>query len=265
MLFANARYEMTDTIVKNIEVYFGWIAQGSSGPIDDSWSRVPPTAGVSPDFLGGASPWIIGVRSDIQPSDNFSVWLEAVYEGGSDGLDGNEGIQAFMGNVGFRFVLKDAQWTPAFNGNYIYASGGGSVSQHAFRPWFDYVDGYNGYVFKPALSNIHIINLGASVKPAENATLSLQGYYYMAADTTPGHPGIGLVGNLNEDNGPIGYSPSGSSQGYGWEIDAIFGYDYSKDVRFQLVYGAFIPGNAYTYYTSDAVAQEVRGEVNVKF
>jgi len=44
----------------------------------------------------------------------------------------------------------------------------------SFVPWFDYADGYNGYLFAPALTDIHIFNLGASVKPYENTTLALQ-------------------------------------------------------------------------------------------
>ena len=73
------------------------------------------------------------------------------------------------------------------------------------------------------------------------------------------------MGNPNIDNGGLGYSPSGSPKELGWEIDGIVAYDYSKDVSFQLVYGVFIPENAYQYFGSSSVAHEVRAEVNARF
>lgn len=256
LVFVNARYEMTDSVIKDIELYYGWLIN----------SRDPSTAKRVPPSTGGGSPMIVGIRSDINLTENFETWVEGAYEWGPDGSGTyDETIQAWLANVGARFTFKDVEWTPAINANFIYAGGGGSDSQHAFRPWFDYVDGYNGYVFSPALSNIMIFNLGVSCKPSENTTVALQGYYYYAVDTIPGNPGVGLVGNSNVDNGGLGYSPSGSSHSYGYEVDGIIGYDYSKDVRFQLVYGVFIPDNAFTVYSSDSIAHEVRGEVNVRF
>jgi len=244
LLFVNARYELTDSAIKNVEAYFGWLAQGASGT-NNAFSRVPPS-------VNGASPWILGVRSDLQPADGFQVWLEGAYEGGANGVNDPVNIDAFLVNLGGRFTMKNSQWTPAMNANYLYASGN-------FVPWFDYVEGYNGYVFVPRLSNMHIFNLGASVKPYENTTLSVQGYYYMKADV-----GMPASSDPNVDFGGLEFVPTANSSGLGWEIDGILGYDYSKDVRLQLVYGAFLPGGAFG--TADAAAvQEVRGEVNVKF
>ena len=249
LLFLNARYELTDSIIKNVEAYFGWLAQGASGGAGFVSSRVPPS-------VNGASPWIIGARSDLQPADGFQVWLEGAYEGGANGVNDPVNISAFLANVGGRFTMKNAQWTPAINANYIYASGN-------FVPWFDYAEGYNGYLFAPALSNIHIFNLGASVKPYENTTLSLQAYYYMRAD---GDTGVGVSpSGANVDFGGLAFAANGDGDSLGWEIDSILGYDYSKDVRVQLVYGVFIPGGAFNKGNADATAQEVRGELNVKF
>ena len=250
LLFVNARYELTDSIIKNVEAYFGWLAQGASGPAGCAWSRVPPS-------FNGASPWIIGLRGDLQPADGFQVWLEGAYEGGADGASDPVNIDAFLLNLGGRFTMKSTQWTPALNANYIYASGN-------FVPWFDYAEGYNGYLFAPALANIHIFNLGGSIKPYENTTLSLQAYYYMRAD---GDTGVGFSpSNPNADFGGLAFAAQGDGDSLGWEIDSILGYDYSKDVRVQLVYGAFIPGGAFQKGDgSAAIVHEVRGELNVKF
>lgn len=256
LLFANAKYTMEDSPIKSLEGYFGYLV--NSRPISAA-ARVPPSA-------AGASPFLIGARAELALIDSLETWVEGAYEWGPDGVaSSTEDISAFIVNLGGRYTLKDVQWTPVLNFNYIYASGGGNEQQNAFRPWFDYMDGYNGYLFSPLLSNIHIFNLGVSIKPYENTTLSIQGYYYRQADTVPGNPGIGLIGNSNVDNGGVGYSPSGSSREIGYEIDTIIGYDYSKDVSLQLVYAAFIPDNAFTVYASDRVAHEVRGEINVRF
>jgi hypothetical protein len=87
-------------------------------------------------------------------------------------------------------------------------------------------------------------------------------YYYLKAD------GDGIAGsNPNVDFGGMSVSPNSGSDArdIGWEIDGILGYDYSKDVRAQLVYGAFVPQGAYRQAGTSAVAEEVRAEVNVKF
>ncbi|MGD0061483.1 MAG: alginate export family protein [Verrucomicrobiia bacterium] len=278
LLFVNARYELSDSAIKDVEAYVGWVSQSASAPNSGSpgpglgsftTSRLPAT-------FQGSSPIIVGVRADINPVDALQTWWEAAYEFGADGYDADGTIGAFLLNAGGKYTLKDVQWVPAFNANFIYASGGGKgqdptsgVAGNAqFRPWFDYADGYNGYLFEPALSNIGIFNLGASVKPYENTTLALQGYYYIKADK------YGISGsNGNVDwGGPAWASPAstgvsntGNNQDLGWELDAILGYDYSKDVRAQLVYGVFLPAQAYSAEGVSRAAEEVRAEVDVKF
>jgi hypothetical protein len=270
LLFVNARYELSDSAIKDVEAYFGWLSQSQNNL--NTPSRVPATFGT------GSSPLIIGARMDINPVDALQTWWEVAYEFGANGESDLVGgtdtargsIGAFLLNVGGKYTFKDVQWVPALNANFIYASGGGvgtdsGVGNSQFRPWFDYADGYNGYVFEPALSDIVIFNLGASVKPYENTTLSLQSYYYMKADK------MGIAGsNENVDwGGPTWASPALGSTGpdayLGWELDGILAYDYSKDVRAQLVYGAFIPGTAYENVGVTRTAEEVRAELLVKF
>ena len=253
LLFVNARYELSDSALKDVEAYFGWVSQGASGPVTSS--RVPPTS-------NSASPLILGVRADINPLDALQLWVEGAYEFGADGTTpADHSLSALLFNLGGKYTLKNVQWVPVLNGNYIFASGGGKGNvDGSFVPWFDYADGYNGYLFAPALTDIHIFNLGASVKPYENTTLALQVYYYLKADKD------GVAGsNPNVDFGGMSVAPTGTSQDIGWEIDGILGYDYSKDVRAQLVYGAFVPQGAYRSAGTSAVAEEVRAEVNVKF
>lgn len=241
LVFINGRYEMTDSLVKNIEGYFGYqIADGASG---------------------AASPVIFGIRSDMNLTEGLNAWGEFAYEMGSGA--GTTSISAWLANLGLSYALKDTAMSPSFNASYTYASGGSAASGDTFVPWFDYVEGYNGYLFHPALANIHIINVGASIKPYENTTLAVQAYYYLRDDNT----GF-VLSNGSVDFGGTGIIPSGTTDDLGIEIDTILGYDYSKDVRAQLVYAVFIPDSAVkdnVFTDFDSVAHEIRGEINVKF
>ncbi len=269
LLFVNGRYEISDSPLKSIEGYFGWVAQGSSGPI--STPNNPPTLPFFNPTTSGASPWILGGRLDSSLVEGLTMSFEAVYEGGSEGAASTESISAFLLQTKGRFAFKDVSMSPAINWGGTFASGGGkgqdpstgALGSGQFVPWYDYQEGYNGYIFSPFLSNIRILNVGGTVKPYENTSFAVQFYYYQKVynDSPAGS-------NPNIDFGGLsGWTTTAGSKDLGMELDGILGYDYSKDVRFQLVYGAFIPGGAYknvpTY--GAAVVQEVRGEINVKF
>lgn len=249
MFFANARYELSDSLVKNVEAYFGYQSVSGSS--------------------GAASPLIVGVRSDMNLTEGLNSWAEVAYEFGDAGFGFTEETSAWLVDVGVKFSPKDVKWSPSVNAGWTFASGGqnsaGTGANHNFIPWFDYSEGYKGYLAAPALSNIHIFNVGGSIKTAENTTLSLQGYYYQMADsdgTAMSNPAID-IGGLPAI---LAGTSASSSKFIGIEVDAILGYDYSKDVHCQLVYAAFVPGTSvHTATGFDAVAHEIRGEINVKF
>ena len=262
MLFVNGKYEVNGSVVKNIEGYFGWVSQ----------MRIPQQFGIDPYTT--PSPLLIGLRTDLTPIENLTASLEGAYEFGNadagTSYSTDKTISAFLLNAAMKYTLKGVAWTPVLNASYTYASGDsqqtgreeGAVknTRHNFVPWFDMADGYNGYVLAPALSNIQIFNLGASVKPAANTTLALQGYYYLKADRN-GY----VASNPNANLGGLNMlSSNNDSRDVGAEIDAIVGYDYSKDVRCQLVYGMMFPGDVFDG-VANRVANEVRGEINVKF
>ena len=265
MLFVNGKYEVNGSVVKNIEGYFGWASQ----------MRTPQQFGIN--TATKPSPLLIGLRTDLTPCENLTASLEGAYEFGNANSSetiiygpshaGDKTISAFLLNAALKYTLKGVVWTPVFNASYTYASGDSLVgnadhsmnTRHTFVPWFGMAEGYNGYVFAPALSNIQIFNLGASVKPAANTTLALQGYYYLKANRN------GIVSSdPNANLGGLGSSSMyNDSRDVGAEIDAIVGYDYSKDVRCQLVYGALFPNTAMEGISR--TISQVRGELNVKF
>jgi hypothetical protein len=261
MLFANIRHSFDNSFLRTVELYGGWLPHGNI----TGAPTVPPSNPYGTFPGRAAQPWIVGARADLKPVDNLSIWVEGVYEGGDPGNDATDYITAFMANAGLKYVWKDVRFTPSVNANYIYASGSGSDPYKNFIPWFDYVDGHNGYLFSPQLSNIQVINAGLTINPSKNTSFSVQGYYYLKASAA-----AAAGTNPNYDFGGMGFTTwdptnPGSESELGTEIDAIFGYDYSKDVRFQLVYGIFIPGLNYTQQGYNTCANEVRGEINVIF
>ena len=253
LLFANARYEMTDSFIKDIEAYAGYVTRS----FDNTTSR--SDTGYAPMIMG-ASPWIIGVRGDLNLTKNLQAWVEGAYEGGADGLPNSAPISAFLVNAGAQLSLGDTQMSPVLHFNYTFASGSGD-GDNMFRPWFDLAADYNGYLFKPLLSNIHIFNVGATIKPAKNCTAGVDVYYYMKSAK---NGSVEQNPNIDLGYGQTGLGATGAGD-LGWEVDARLGYDYSKDVRFGLVAGVFIPGKSIKNSETDEISIGVRGEVAVKF
>ena len=263
LVFVNAKYEASGAVVKVVEGYFGWAPQSGS----------PQTFALS---ANNPAPLLVGSRTELALAEGWTAAVEGAYEFGDAGLPVGyaRNLSAFLANAVVKYRFTGVAWTPVLNAAYTYAQGGGSGLHNDFVPWFDTADGYNGYVFSPALSNIQIFNLGATVKPAANLSLAMQGFYYLRADkgsdvfTNPNvnFGGPAFVNNLNNAIG-AGSVPASilNARELGWETDAIVGYEYSKDVRCQLVYGAFFPSRAGFQGVASHVVNEIRGELTVKF
>jgi len=91
--------KLSDSALKDVEAYFGWVSQGSSGPIVSS--RVPPT-------VNAGSPLILGARADINPVDALQLWVEGAYEFGADGGPPAGGIPAVTALARF-----SSTWAPS--------------------------------------------------------------------------------------------------------------------------------------------------------
>jgi len=295
LLFLNVKYDGGDSAVKAVEAYFGWMPQDGqwmAGTYDDAGAlKVDANGNPLRNYRAldvnhnNPSPMIIGLRTDLAPVEGLTMSLEGAYELGDNGGFGSTAagnLSAWLAKAAVKYSMKNVTLAPSFNASYTFASGGGANGRNSFLPWFDDVDGYNGYLFQPQLSNIQIINLGASIKPCANTTLAVQGYYYMKADKSTdvysnpqvdfGGPSFANAANWaklhygTDGTDGIATAQTGSRE-VGWELDGILGYDYSKDVRCQLVYAAFIPDNTFANSggAANRVASEVRGEINVKF
>lgn len=270
LLFINAKYDGGSSMLKDVEAYFGWM------PASQQYNSCLDPKQTSP------SPIIIGMRADLAPSEGLTASVEGAYELGDSGGSGSTSpgqISAWLAKAAVKYAPKGAKMSPTFNASYTFASGGGKADKNTFVPWFDDVDGMNGYLFQPQLSNIQIFNLGAAIKPCANTTLALQGFYYLKTDKRSGvssnpnvdfgGPAFASASQQTALNGGTMTLPASatSPREVGWELDTILGYDYSNDVRCQLVYAAFIPDHVFGNVggAANRVANEIRGEINVKF
>ena len=279
LLFLNVKYDGGSSVMKTFEAYFGWMPQDGAN-MNAAGTQVFSSLDA---YQQSPSPMVIGLRTDLAPTEGLTASLEGVYELGDAAGPGsgalvpaaNGQISAWLAKAAMKYTVKSAM-SPTINASYTFASGGGLNGRNSFAPWFDDVDGMNGYLFQPMLSNIQIINLGGSIKPCANTTLALQGFYYLKADkkvgvaSNPnvdfGGPAFSNLANMQALTGATVVNQTGSRE-VGWEIDTILGYDYSNDVRCQLVYAMFIPDNVFgnTGGGANCVANEIRGEINVKF
>lgn len=231
--FANLRYEFEESPIQDIELYLGYRDQQTDS---------------------GASPGIVGLRGDIAPSAEWTAWAEAGYAFG-DAADG-EDLKAYVFDLGTEYIFTKTALEPKLTFSWTYASGG--RAERTFVPWGDY--NLWGYVFSPALSNIHILNAAVEVLPVENLSLGVGFYYYLQDSAS-----AGVVGSPYKDNGGVRAVTNGTDRNLGAEIDFVVGYDYSNDVRTKFYVGTFLPGDAYKGTTGDDEAVEVRGEIQVNF
>jgi len=213
---------------------------------------------------------VLGLRGSLVPVDGLTLGAEVAWQTGDYSITRDQ--DAMAATVEGSYTWNN-EYEPTIKLCYDYRSGN-SVSHsstgdyEAWDPLYedqtkgliaDYLfAGINGGVN----SNASIINLGGSIKPMEDLTLSLDWFNYTlvedfgSATTVSGGPGWSNVNSstvlkANED-------------GLGDEIDLGLTYDYSEDVVIGLQAGWFLPGDLFTSANDDD-AMEVIGSIAVSF
>ncbi len=205
------------------------------------------------DDLSGdrESPQFIGLRSGGEAIDGLTHWLELVHVRGRDGA---EKIRAFGLDVGATYKL-DVPWTPYFTLGFAYGSGdpdGADQEDSNFRQTGlqdndDKLGGvanvhYYGEAFQPELSNMQIYTAGVGFRPTRKSSADLIYHHYRqveAADRL-------RDAEFNPD-------PNGIDKTLGNAIDLILAYREIPNLRLELVFGYFIPGNAFGSGADDAL------------
>jgi len=202
----------------------------------------------------GREPLVFGARADYM-SDIWSAWGEFAYETGDVGT---QDLDAMAIDIGASVSLA-SQWSPRLKVAYTYASGddpGTLGDNEGFNPLGQYR--YYGHGLSPRMSNIHIFNASASIQPHELWSVAIDYYHYLQDEQV-----AGIVGNPLLTDPGIMKPTTGLDDNIGDEVDVSVTYEYTSDVKAQVLLAYFMPGDAFGADDDDAL--EIRGEILVSF
>ncbi len=197
------------------------------------------------------SPQFIGLRSGGEAIDGLTHWLELVHVRGHDGA---EKIRAFGVDVGATYKL-DAPWTPYVTLGFAYGSGdsnGADREDSNFRQTGlqdndDKLGGvtnlhYYGEAFQPELSNLKIYTAGVGFRPTPKSSVDLIYHHYRQVEAAD---------SLRDAE--FDPDPNGVDKSLGNAIDLILAYREIPNLRLELVFGYFDPGDAFGSGADDAI------------
>ncbi len=199
-------------------------------------------------------PLVFGARADYT-GEVWGLWGEVAYETGDWGPRDLDAI-AFDVGASVSFATR---WSPKLKAGYTFASGDASPSSgdyKSFEPLGQYR--YYGHALSPRMSNIHIFNASASVQPNDFWNLALDYYHYMQDEKV-----AAAIGNPFLTDPGIMKRTTGLDDNIGDEVDVSATYQYTDDVKAQILVAYFMPGDAYGADDDDAL--EIRGEILVSF
>ncbi|MFC1621135.1 alginate export family protein [Candidatus Omnitrophota bacterium] len=202
-----------------------------------------------------------GVRGSIVPVDNLNVYGELAFQRGEydDGssiasaVERDQEANAYQ--LGVDYSLG-TEWAPVVKAGWTHYSGEGYGNNGDYDAWIPlYEDQTHGVVANYVLSGVNggqnsnadILNLGASVEPIEDLSISIDYYSFWLDEKL-----VTTDNTLLSTNGATGYTNLTTPSNYalnadddlGYEIDVALNYDYTEDVKMGLAAGWFKPGNA---------------------
>jgi hypothetical protein len=160
--------------------------------------------------------------------------VEGAWQWGDVGA-GDVNAAMFGGIVGYR---AEGLWgQPRFTAGFDWGSGdrtaGGDVE--TYNQLFPLGHAFLGYIDVIGRQNIASFNLGASVQPLKNFTVSLTGYQFWRADSADALYDAG--GAVVRPGAP------GASLNVGQEIDLVLSYQFDRHLLGELGYSHFFAGD----------------------
>lgn len=226
-------------------------------------SPTPPQLGGAwtTDTNHGRAVHTIGVRGNISPTAALDLGAEIAFQTGDYSLTRDQASSAAQVNASYTF---DAALKPVVRGAYAFFSGeeaGNAGDQESWLASFEdqtwgiiadrmQLTTVSGGTPQSASTNMHIINLGASVEPLDDVTLSIDYYNYTLVEENETSAATSAVYTTDDE--------------YGDEVDFAVRYDYTEDVTFDGTFAFFSPGNAWEADAQDTAVQATGG-VTVAF
>jgi len=206
---------------------------------------------------------VLGLRGSLVPVDGLTLGAEVAWQTGDYSTTRDQ--DAFAATVEGSYKW-DNEYEPTIKLAYDYRSGDNEDSSGDYEAWDPlYEDQTKGliadYLFAGAnngvSSNASIINLGGSIKPMEDLTISLDWFNYTLDEK------FSATTSLNDAN-ISNVVVKTTDDDLGDEIDLGLTYDYSEDIVIGLQAGWFIPGDVFDSANDDE-AIEVIGSIAVSF
>jgi len=238
----------------------------------------------------GNSIHTIGVRGSVTPVDNLNLLGEiAIQRGDYDTESATTRKQkALAYQVAGEYAFPDVTipyvnttiMSPMAKIGYTHYSGeefGNTGDQEAWMPLYE--DQTHGVVANRILtglnggqnSNADILNIGGSISPVEDLTVSLDWYKFwldekLVKDTAQN---LGCNSGVNHPNITDSDYFMNPKDDLGYELDLALNYDYTEDVKMGLTAGFFKCGDAWDgasgVNSNDETAIEVLGTLDVAF
>jgi len=239
------------------------------------------------DTIGGVGEDSIlcpGLRGSLKPYDPLYVYGEIAFQDGSyrrvntaTNSETAKDRKAWALDIGADYTLADIKWTPVIGAEYIYYSGAEAENSSSdwtgwdmmYRGKFDsqireYLDVLYATQFSTGLTsatarriagntNQQQLVLKGAIDPMQDVKVSTNVNLFWLNEKLDFTANNQLVSDANAGEAYVGT-----------EWDATVAYDYTEDVRFEVLGGIFWPGEVYASGKDDTVAQ-VAGRCTVEF
>jgi len=275
----NANYQLGDDMNTIIEAYF-WAKLDQSTKTSATGTTADPTSGFKADTI-----YLPGVRASANILDGLNLQGELAFQTGTKVVAVGESTTPTIHNIMKRRAWatqvlstyslpfdKTAEYKPVLHGSYSYYSGdinptetdtaGGKERYYtAWDQFFnDQGDGTIGNSLL-AKSNLQVGNLGLTVVPMEDVTVSLDWYGYWLAsneyadDEASPDDGADQISITPPDGGGAIALEIDGDRGLATELGLGVLYDYTEDVQFGASYNYLWCGSALTEENNKPASQ----------
>ena len=205
----------------------------------------------------------LGARLATSPIKDLTFQLEAAYQLGRRAMTvgGYQERKGVAAETFLTYDLKKMKYEPSITAIYAYFSGnrGGADEYTAWDPMYENQKlGDIANLLFPQ-SNAHVAGVSLSAKPIDDIVLKGE-YYAYWWDKVYGEGQV--IDNAYDTASNLIMRHKKFA---GTELDLTATYDYTEDVQFGLMYGLFLPGNAFNKDSNHNAAAEVIGSMKVSF
>ncbi len=260
----NANYTVNKNLIAEAYLFQRTRDVGSISSVSNRKAENLRTVGARTSYTGIAD-MILGLESAFQFGDHVADNVLYPNEGNATALRPNRKVSAYAIQAMATYLMPKKKYTPVLGGSYTYLSGDKylSVSDN-YRGWDPmFKDQGYGQLFNKilAFTNAQLFNLNGSIKPTDDLKVALN-YYLLRANKTFTDAASSV--NLSGIAGDPTYAMKNGKEGMGSEVDLDLIYDYTEDVQFGLMTGAFFPGSAFDK-ANKKTASQVIGSMKVTF